>query len=78
MTVPGRALVTGDAGRVTGERQERADPEVPGRGAPTAVCRRSTSWMWWPGMTLRRHAAGQLKQWAQVDSNHRLLACKAG
>ena len=24
-----RALVAGDAGRVTGERQERPDPEVP-------------------------------------------------
>src|ERR1039457_5834923 len=29
MTVPGRALVAGDAGRVTGERHERPDPEVP-------------------------------------------------
>jgi len=31
MTVLDRALVTGDAGRVTGERQEPADPEVPER-----------------------------------------------
>src|SRR5450631_4609657 len=31
MTVLDRALVTGDAGRVTGERQERPDPEVPER-----------------------------------------------
>jgi hypothetical protein len=31
MTVLDRALVAGDAGRVTGERQERPDPEVPGR-----------------------------------------------
>src|SRR6266516_1024105 len=31
MTVLDPALVTGDAGRVTGERQERADPEVPER-----------------------------------------------
>ena len=29
MTVLDRALVAGDAGRVTGERQERPDPEVP-------------------------------------------------
>jgi transposase len=29
MTALDRALVTGDAGRVTGERQERPDPEVP-------------------------------------------------
>src|ERR1700746_2116089 len=29
MTVPHRALAVGDAGRVTGERQERPDPEVP-------------------------------------------------
>jgi transposase-like protein len=29
VTVPDRALVAGDAGRVTGERQERPDPEVP-------------------------------------------------
>src|ERR1700685_1487263 len=28
-TVLDRALVAGDAGRVTGERQERPDPEVP-------------------------------------------------
>jgi transposase-like protein len=31
MTVLDRALVAGDAGRVTGERQERPDPEVPER-----------------------------------------------
>jgi transposase len=31
VTVPVRALVTGDAGRVTGGRQERPDPEVPGK-----------------------------------------------
>ena len=31
MTVLDHAPVTGDAGRVTGERQERPDPEVPGR-----------------------------------------------
>ena len=31
MTALDRALVTGDAGRVTGERQERPDPEVPER-----------------------------------------------
>ena len=30
-TVLDRALVAGDAGRVTGERQERPDPEVPGK-----------------------------------------------
>src|ERR1039457_5775433 len=29
MTVLDRALVAGDAGRVTGERHERPDPEVP-------------------------------------------------
>src|SRR5580700_9531884 len=29
MTVLDRAPVTGDAGRVTGDRQERPDPEVP-------------------------------------------------
>ena len=29
MTVLDRALVAGDAGGVTGERQERPDPEVP-------------------------------------------------
>jgi transposase len=29
MTALDRALVTGDAGRVTGERQDRPDPEVP-------------------------------------------------
>ena len=29
MTVLDRALAAGDAGRVTGERQERPDPEVP-------------------------------------------------
>jgi transposase len=29
MTVLDRALVAGDAGRVSGERQERPDPEVP-------------------------------------------------
>src|ERR1039457_1969872 len=29
LTVLDRALVAGDAGRVTGERQERPDPEVP-------------------------------------------------
>ena len=29
MTVLDRALLAGDAGRVTGERQERPDPEVP-------------------------------------------------
>jgi transposase-like protein len=32
MTVLDRALVTGDAGQVAGERQERPDPEVPERG----------------------------------------------
>ena len=31
MTVLDRALVAGDAGRVTGERHERPDPEVPER-----------------------------------------------
>ena len=31
MTVLDQAPVTGDAGRVTGERQERPDPEVPER-----------------------------------------------
>ena len=31
ITVLDRAPVTGDAGRVTGERQERPDPEVPER-----------------------------------------------
>ena len=31
MTVLDLAPVTGDAGRVTGERQERPDPEVPER-----------------------------------------------
>ena len=31
VTVVDRALVTGDAGRVTGDEQERPDPEVPGR-----------------------------------------------
>jgi transposase len=31
MTALDRALVAGDAGRVTGERQERPDPEVPER-----------------------------------------------
>jgi hypothetical protein len=31
VTVLDRALVAGDAGRVTGERQERPDPEVPGK-----------------------------------------------
>ncbi len=31
MTVPGPALVAGDAERVTGERQGRPDPEVPER-----------------------------------------------
>jgi hypothetical protein len=36
MTVPGHAPVTGDAGRVTGERQERPDPEGPER-----ACRRT-------------------------------------
>jgi len=29
MTVLDRAVVAGDAGRVTGERRERLDPEVP-------------------------------------------------
>src|SRR5260221_10165495 len=29
MTVPDRPVVAGDAGRVTGERRERPDPEVP-------------------------------------------------
>ena len=53
MTVLDRALVgAGDAGRVTGERHERPDPEVPekargGRSLP------STSWTWWPSMTRR-------------------------
>jgi hypothetical protein len=28
-TVVDRALMVGDAGRVTGERQERPDPEMP-------------------------------------------------
>jgi transposase-like protein len=32
VTALDRALVAGDAGRVTGERQERPDPEVPERG----------------------------------------------
>ena len=31
VTVLDRALMAGDAGRVTGERQERPDPEVPER-----------------------------------------------
>jgi transposase-like protein len=31
VTVLDGALVAGDAGRVTGERQERPDPEVPGK-----------------------------------------------
>src|SRR5450631_709069 len=31
VTVLDRALVAGDAGGMTGERQERPDPEVPGR-----------------------------------------------
>src|SRR6476646_4414127 len=31
MTALDRALVAGDAGQVTGERQERPDPEVPER-----------------------------------------------
>jgi transposase-like protein len=31
MTVVDRALAAGDAGRVTGDRQERPDPEVPER-----------------------------------------------
>ena len=31
MTVLDRALVAGDAGRVSGERQDRPDPEVPER-----------------------------------------------
>jgi len=31
MTALDRALVAGDAGRVTGDRQERPDPEVPER-----------------------------------------------
>jgi len=31
MTALDRTLVAGDAGRVTGERQERPDPEVPER-----------------------------------------------
>jgi transposase len=31
VTVLDRALVVGDAGRVTGERQDRPDPEVPER-----------------------------------------------
>jgi len=34
MTVLDQAPVTGDAGRVTGERQERPDPEVPERARP--------------------------------------------
>ena len=32
VTVLDRALAAGDAGRVTGERQERLDPEVPEKG----------------------------------------------
>jgi hypothetical protein len=36
MTVLDRALVVGDAGQVTGERQERPDPEVPEK-----ACRRT-------------------------------------
>jgi hypothetical protein len=32
MTALDRALVAGDAGRVTGERQERPDPKVPEKG----------------------------------------------
>ena len=39
VTVLDRALVAGDAGRVTGERQERPDPEVPEQGAPADVHR---------------------------------------
>jgi hypothetical protein len=43
MTVLDRALVAGDAGRVTGERQERPDPEVPekARRRTFTACRRS-------------------------------------
>ena len=52
MTVLDRALVAGDAGRVTGERQERPDPEVPER-ARRRSSPRSTSWTWWPSMTRR-------------------------
>ena len=36
MTVLDHAPVTGDAGRVTGERQERPDPEVPERARGAA------------------------------------------
>jgi hypothetical protein len=42
MTALDRTLVAGDAGRVTGERQERPDPEVPGKGRRrtfTAQCK---------------------------------------
>ena len=42
MTVLDPALVTGDAERVTGERQERPDPEVPERARRrtfTAACK---------------------------------------
>ena len=45
MTVLDRALVAGDAGRVTGERQERPDPEVPER-ARRRTSPPSTSWTW--------------------------------
>ena len=38
VTVVDRALVTGDAGRVTGEEHGRPDPEVPER-APADVHR---------------------------------------
>jgi hypothetical protein len=43
VTALDRALAAGDAGRVTGERQERPDPEVPEK-ARGGVSPRSTSW----------------------------------
>ena len=52
MTVLDRALVAGDPGRVTGERQERPDPEVPEK-VPGGRSLRSTSRRSWP-LTRRR------------------------
>ena len=39
VTALDRALVAGDAGRVTGERQERPDPEVPEKAPPADLHR---------------------------------------
>ena len=52
MTVLDRALVAGDAGRVTGERRSariRRCPSGPAGGRSP----RSTSWTWWPSTTRR-------------------------